>query len=362
MAISYPFGNDPAKIARYQRFWTRAAAERPLVGLSFKSWFPLEEYAASRAWEAVDYLTPDMVQPEAFLDDLERLLREGESVGDDILRGAAPSEAVPWLVGALGAKLRILPGSILGEQRTEPWEALTDVRLDHGHPWFRKYVEYAEALVRRSQGRFPVSHGTLQGPTDQFAALRGHSQSVLDLLEEPVRSERLLWRMAEIFVEITQEIWKHIPLFHGGYYDAQYQIWAPGPIIRMQEDATGLYSPQLYRRFVQPVDRWVASHFPCAFIHLHSTSMFILDAFLEVEEIRCYEVNYELKSGGPPMKGMIPFFRMIQRAGRPLLVRGSFTPDEARLMMDELDPRGLYIYVMATDAAEVDALRPILGL
>ena len=129
----------------------------------------------------------------------------------------------------------------------------------------------------------------------------------------------------------------------------------------MQEDASGLYSPQLYRRFVQPVDRWVARSLPCAFIHLHSTSMFILDAFLEVEEIRCYEVNYELRAAARRGEGMIPFFRMIQRAGRPLLVRGSFTPDEARLMMDALDPRGLYLYIMVADAAEVDALRPVFG-
>ena len=53
MAISYPFGNDPAKIARYQRFWTRAAAERPdrVAGLlMFAPW--LEEGAPSMVMNA----------------------------------------------------------------------------------------------------------------------------------------------------------------------------------------------------------------------------------------------------------------------------------------------------------------------
>lgn len=362
MAPTHPFGNDPAKVARYRAFWARESVARPLVGFSFKSWFPLQEFAASAAWQDAKYLTPDMVEPEAFLDDQERLLREGEVVDDDILRGATPSQAVPWLDGMLGSRLRILPGSILPEERCLPWEELERLRLDREGPWYRTYMAFIEALVRRSAGRYPVSHGTLHGPSDLAASLRGHSRSIMDLLEAPERARALLERMAEIFREVTQEAWRRIPLYEGGYFDGQYQLWAPGPIVRMQEDASGLYSPQLYRRFLQPVDRELARHFACAFIHLHSTSMFLLDAFLEIEEIRCFEVNYELISGGPPVAGMLPYWQRIQDAGRPLLIRGSFTPDEARELVDGLDPRGLYLYIMVEDQAEIEALRPALGM
>jgi hypothetical protein len=362
MTTPAPFGNDPAKIERYRAFWDRREVARPLVGFSFKSWFPLQEYAASAVWQSQVELTPDMVDPPAFMDDQERLLREGEFIADDILRGACPSQAVPWLAGMLGARLRILPGSILGQDRTLPWEALAGVRLDRANPWFAKYVEFCQTLVERAAGRFPVSHGTLIGPSDLLALLRGHGQSVMDLLEQPARSARLLEQLGEVFVEITAQAWQHIPLYHGGYYDAQYQLWAPAPIARMQEDASGLYSPALYRAFLQPVDRAIAGHFPCAFMHLHSTSMFLLDAFLEVDEIRCFQVNYEVISGGPPIAGMIPYFRRIQDAGRPLLIRGSFAPDEMRLLVDSLDPRGLYVYIMVSHEDEIAALAPLLGL
>ena len=56
---AYPFGNDPAKIERYRRFWAREPVERPLVGFSLKTWFPMYEFAASRAWQGLDHLTPD---------------------------------------------------------------------------------------------------------------------------------------------------------------------------------------------------------------------------------------------------------------------------------------------------------------
>jgi len=53
---------------------------------------------------------------------------------------------------------------------------------------------------------------------------------------------------------------------------------------------------------------------------------------------------------------------MVQRAGRSLLIRGSLTPDDARLLMDSLEPRGLYLLVVLKDVREADPLRPILGM
>ena len=358
--IEYPFGNDPAKVDRYLAFWERRPVGRPLVGFSFKSWFPLQEYAASAAWQADRHLTPEMIEPAAFMEDEERLLREGERVDDDIFRGASPSQAVGWLSAMLGCAVRILPGSTLAEERRVSWDVLESVGLHRDDPWYETYVSFVETLVARSEGRFPVSHGTLVGPSDLHAALRGHGQSIADVIDEPERASRLLWRMAAIFKEITDEAWKRIPLYHGGYHDAQYQLWAPGSIIRMQEDATALYSPRLYRRFLQPIDRDLASQFECAFIHLHSTSLHILDLFLEIEEIRCFEINYE--KSGPPLPEFIAYLRRVQQAGRPLLIRGSFTPSEIDMILDQLDCAGLYVYAMVESWDEIESLRPRLGL
>ncbi|UCD81636.1 MAG: hypothetical protein JSW26_09505, partial [Desulfobacterales bacterium] len=235
-----------------------------------------------------------------------------------------------------------------------------DIRLDHENPWFKKYMEFAQALVERSDGRFPVGHGPEIGPTDLHAVLRGHTQSIIDLMDEPEKSSRLLEQLGCIFRDLADELWKRVPLFHDGYFDAQYSLWAPGSIIRMQEDATAVYSPDLYRKFVQPVDRMIAAHFDNSFIHLHSTSMFMLDAFLEIEEIKCLQVNYE--TSGPPVKDMIPYFQMVQNAKRPLLIRGAFDPEEMRLLVDSLDPRGLLLLIMVNTMEEIEALRPIVGM
>lgn len=356
-----PFGNDPAKIGGYKAFWNREPVKRPLVGFSLLGWFPFEEFAACRSWGPAEYLTAEMIRPEAFLDDHLRLLREGEILEDDVIRGACPGQvAIPWLPAMLGTKLRILPGNVLGEERRLPWAEALAVRLDHDNPWFRKYMDFVELLVKASNGRFPVSHSAELGPTDLHAVLRGHTASILDLTDEPEKSAALLWSLGGILRDFTVETWRRAPLFHGGYFDAQYSLWAPGPIIRMQEDASAVYSPALFRKFVQPVDRMLAEYFACNFVHLHSTSMFLLEAFLEIEEIRCFEVNNDAL--GPPVQEMVPYFRRIQTCGRPLLVRGSFTAEELRLLMDRLEPRGLFLNIMVRSLEEAERLRPLAGM
>ncbi len=359
---SAPFGNDPAKVSRYLAFWNREPVDRPLVGFTFKTWFPMREYRPSLSWEekGVEYLSLDMIDPNEFADDEECILKEGELTGDDIFRGAAPSHVVPWLEAMLGCPMRILPGSILAVERELPLAHLETIRLNSEDPWYRKYMEFADVLVKRSAGRYPVGHGMLAGPADLAGSLRGHTQSIVDLLESPEQAGRALRRMAEIFCEITDAIWARLPRFCGGYFDAQYMLWSPGPMIRMQEDATALYSPTMYRRYLQPIDRDIARRYPNCFMHLHSTSMFILDLILQIEELGCLEINNDI--AGPPLEEMLPYFRMVQQAGRSLVIRGSFSPDELKFLADSLDPRGLYFFIMVQSMEEIDRLRPILGM
>ncbi|ORC30337.1 hypothetical protein B4O97_18135 [Marispirochaeta aestuarii] len=359
---AFPFGNDPAKIEGYRKFWNRSPAARPLVGFSYKSWFPLDEFSASSGWKQDSVLSPRMVRPREFLDDQERLLREGEEIEDDILRGASPSQAIFWGCGTLGSEMHIMPGNIVAVDRALDWDQVSDVSLDahRGSPWFNTYIEFIDELVQRSRGRFPVSHGTLVGPLDYAVSLRGHEQTAVDLMLDPDKAFDLLLRLADFFIQITQEAWNRIPLFHGGYYDAQYQLWSPGSIVRLQEDAVAVISPDLYRKYLSQVDRRVACQFENTFMHLHATSMFILDQLLEIEEIRAFEINNDV--GGPPVKEMLPYFQMVQKAGRPLLIRGSFTEDELKLLMDSLDSAGLYLYIMVADGEEISRLKPIVGM
>ena len=357
--MEYPFGNNPAKIEGYKKFWKREPVPRPLVGLSIKSWFSILEFSATRQWKPGTVLSPDMIRVDDFLDDQEQLLMEGQEMADDILRGACPLQGLRWFPAFLGSTLTILGESISARDRGLSWEEIDTMELDFQDPWFRKYIEFTEALVERSGGRYPVSHGTLLGPSDMAAVLRGHVQLAYDFYDYPEKVSSLLMKMGTFFCEILDEQRKHIPQFLGGYFDAQYQLWAPEPTIRLQEDNGFYFSPELYRTLLQPADHRMASRYPCSFIHLHSTSMYLLEAFLEVKEIRAFEMNIEPFNIG--LRDMIRYFQMVQEADRPLLVRGSIKADELKLLLDELDPAGLYLYIMVQDLREAESCRKLLA-
>ena len=131
-------------------------------------------------------------------------------------------------------------------------------------------------------------------------------------------------------------------------------------MIRWQEDNTALFSPELYRKFLKPVDTELAACCPYSLLHLHSSSMPLLDDFLEIEKIKCFEINIDV--GGPPIAQMIPYFQKVQKADRSLLIRGILNENEVREMMDSLSPAGLYVYLMVSSVEEAEKLRPLLGM
>ena len=236
------FGNEKGKLEGYKKFWARASVKRPLVGFTFKSWLPVNEYRNTRALEYGTILAPEMIVPEDFFQDQEVLLWEGDFMDDDIIRGACPHQGIPWSCGMIGANLKVLMGSVLAEDMNIEYENMKPVATDMSNPWFRVYIELVEALVKHAACRYPVSHGPEIGPSDLAVTWRGHTSFIYDLFDRPQKVDWLLEECARVFRATRDEAWRRIPLWENGYYDAQYYLWSPGPICRMQEDAIMLFS------------------------------------------------------------------------------------------------------------------------
>jgi len=62
------------------------------------------------------------------------------------------------------------------------------------------------------------------------------------------------------------------------------------------------------------------------------------------------------------MKNMLGYFQKVQQAHRPLLIRGALTPEDVDLLMDSLEPRGLFLNIMVNSMKEIENLRPRLNM
>ena len=138
--------------------------------------------------------------------------------------------------------------------------------------------------------------------------------------------------------------------FQGGYLIEQFGFWAPGIIVRLQEDISAVYSPKTYCDLIQAFDRKIAAAFPYCLIHLHNSSLFLLDYFLEIEEIDVFQINRDL--AGMPTEEMIPYLKKVQDHKRRLLIRGALTQDDLQLIHANLSPVGLILQIVLDHADE----------
>jgi hypothetical protein len=343
------------KVERYRAFWSNEAVERPLVGFSLGGWFPLQNYRVMEKFKGLRGVAPDQIVPEEFFNDYDRIVAQWDDVEDDLIRAVAAIPPFPWLEAMLGSPVQVGNESIWAEEGGFDYTDLDKLSLSKDNPWRRKYLEFVAALRDHFKDRVPVGQPILRGVSDMIASMRGASQMVLDLYDHPEDFERLARICTNLLVDLVEEQQTVTGPFQGGYEIEQLSLWAPDRVIRIQEDASALFSPGLYVKYLREDDRRQASVFPYSAIHLHSSSLFLLQQILEIDSLNCIQINKDI--GGAEVERMIPFFRMVQDRGRRLLVRGKLDHDDLGLLRHNLSPRGLYLQIVIEHPDETRGFR-----
>ena len=329
------------KIQGYESYWNREKTERPLLGFDISGFDFFRRFKAFQGDHAPKSLTPEKFDPRDFLDDYEKFYSDSTRVVDDFIKGVSPVPSVPWAELMLGCDNKLAPGSIWALEKNAPWPELEAIKFDAQNPWVKKYFEFIKALAELADGRYPVSQPIIRGVSDLHGALRGHHQSLLDLMQEPKLCRELFTRLTDFLLGLLKMQVETIPPYEGGYAQEQFGLWAPGVFVRIQEDATGNYSPRLFEELLLEPDRRLAAAFPYTLIHLHNSSLFLLDLFLQIEEIECFQINVD--TTGMTLAEEIPYLQKVQDAGRCLLLRGQYTPQDLELVKNHLDPAGLAV-------------------
>lgn len=338
------------KLRKYRAFWTNAPTARPLIGFSLGGWFPLQSYQGMARFRGRQGIAVNELHPEDLLADYDRIIASWEEMEDDVIRAVAPLPPFPWLEAILGARVQVGDEAIWALEGGFEYADLDALDLSPDNPWRRKYIEFVAALNDRFRARCPVGQPILRGISDMIAALRGASQMVFDLCDHPEQFRRLAGRCTDLLVALVAEQQRITGPFAGGYEVEQLALWAPGRIIRMQEDGSAFLSPALYVKYLQDEDERQASSFPYSVIHLHSSSLFLLDAILDVESLKCIQINKDV--GGMDVSGMLPFFEKVQGRGKRLLIRGKLDHDDLKLLRSELSPNGLYLQIVVESPTE----------
>lgn len=347
---------------RHITFWDFAEVNRPLVGftigMGLDSWSYWQYNRAAQALFNRDQILAEDIHPEEFVEDQLKYLKLCEQIDDDIFSTAMPLASIPWMEAILGCPITSTEAGFKSTEFLENAASLQPLPFNSNNPWIKKYLQFIEVYSQAFGTRYPVAQSVLRGPSDLASALLGAENAILALMAEPQEMRRLLEYVTDQLAAFLQLQLNHLPKFYNGYVIGQYDIWSPEPGIRIQEDFTVLYSPKLYSEFIQPLDKKLSLISAYTLIHLHASSLFLIDRFLEVSPIRAYQITKD--PGSARLLDMLPGLHKIQQAGKPLIVKGQFDQADLNLLKENLSLPGLCIQPVVKDISEAQKLLPFL--
>ena len=341
-----------AKAERHRRFWERRNEGGPLLGVVVGGWSRfLDNPAADGLW-GEGLLTPEMLRPEEFADDWRELLNAYEDLGDDLFHTAQPFPAVPWLEAVAGCPIRRSERHFWAEPAPEALDDPDRIVFDPANPWVRKYVDFLDALDAALSPEYAVAQSIVRGPVDVASAMLGETQLVFALHDAPERAARLLERVAALGEAFLAHQAGHVPRFRGGTVIGQYEIWAPGWALRLQDDGVSLLSPGLYERFAASLDARMTELTPYNMFHLHTTSLHVLPRLLDMPGLGAVEISKD--EGVADLSGVLPSLARVQAAGRPLALKGRFDKGEIDQALGALEPEGLCVQAVVDTVTEAE--------
>ena len=246
-------------------------------------------------------------EPRSFIPYYEKTL-DGDPLDGDLFWVAKPPRAIPWMEAIIGCDVQVSSSSKTITARP-PIQSFDLVVADLvANPWLKLMDDFTTALAGHFGQRCPVGQTLMRGPSDMLAALLGKDFYV-ELLDHPEKTKVLAEQCTQLWIRVLQEQYERIPRYEGGYVAGTFGLWAPGKIAGYQEDAAGFISAAMYRKFFVECDAAIAAAFEYSLIHLHSASLHILGAVLEIPNLSA--VNIVVDPSGPSLAALIPDLRRI---------------------------------------------------
>ncbi len=327
-------------IDRHEAFLACAPVDRPLIGRWFGGYFPSYQFPQGVAsWRDGQVLQPDKVEFSQFVEDYENLYRVHLDAKDDWFFVASAYWGIPWLEAILGCRIE----STSFTCRAEPGsDVIQHVNLDT-NGWFSALVQFTRELVAFADGRFPVCPPLLRGPGDCLSAMIGGTEFILGFDDNPDMMRNSLNLCVEVRMDVIRRLCSIIPAWHGTHAAGGYpsKVWCHRTVAYHQEDSAALLSPDIFREFLLPIHKKMSTVAEVNFIHLHSACLYPVDILLDKNVYDVLEINIDHAGAGPALKDMMPVLHKIQKARKPLLLWGEFSPEDWKMILHELSPEGL---------------------
>lgn len=325
-------------VERLRLLYARQAPDRIFASFSVPS-AALDQFARQYAQGFCDY--PDPNRRAAFWD---RYLAERAGLEDDSIPSAYLSEMDQGLYGGLlGGEVQFLAHpengwiSSMVAPLLSDWSGFDRLRLDTGHPWFRRYRQQLEVFGRAADGKFGISHFILIDGLNFVFELVGATNTYLALSERPEMVRRAIDLAYEINVAVQDEFFARVPGWAGGTFSNMVQ-WIPGRIVSESVDPFHMTSVACFEQWGREPAERIFAHYDGGVLHIHGNGRHLLEAVCTLRGLKAiylgddrgypsaFEVLPELRArtGDVPLVLEVDWGRFVEALDQQRLCGGVF--------------------------------------
>lgn len=270
------------------------------------------------------------------------------------------ADAIPFYYLEFAANhFAALLGADLEFSETEPggWAvpfiedlAAADIRFDREGKWWKRTVEFAQALRARCDGKLLIASNTLVANLDALAAVHGTQNLLGAMVENPKAVHRALAQIDRAHGEILDALAGLLGYNLFGSI-TRHGMYSTGPVNVPQCDFSCMISPCMFREFAVPYLRNEMKRFAGVEYHLDGPdAVRHLEALCEIDELDV--VQWVPGSGKGEEQDWTLLYDRIDRLGKGQIRGGG--PADARRVWRRYANRRLFFSLSATSRAEVE--------
>ncbi|MFZ4396480.1 MAG: hypothetical protein ACOYOU_12725 [Kiritimatiellia bacterium] len=259
----------------------------------------------------------------------------------------------------LGSEPRFVPDTVWFEpciQDCKNPEDLHPLQFDESNEWWRVTEATLRACVELGRNKYLVPCPDLVENVDILASLREPQTLLMDMIERPEWVEQKVKEINQVWFEAYQRIYDIIKLPDGSCSFGAFRLWGLGTTAKLQCDASAMFSPEMFRRFVMPglteQCRWLDN----SMYHLDGTqAMCHLDSLLGIQELDAIEWTPQAGIEGGGDSRWFEMYRRILGAGKSLQVV-HIDHTQVVPLLDVIGGKGVYIMTDFSTAKEAEEL------
>lgn len=308
---------------------------------------------------------PDAVSVRASYTDTELRARRNHH---RLARQSFPADVLPITENDIGpGSLALFLGCEPGFSPETVWfepsirdnenpEALPPFQLDPSTEWWQVTQATLEACAEMGKGKYLIGCPDLGENVDVLAALREPQTLLLDMIERPEWVEQKVAEINQVWFEAYQRIYDIIRLADGSSAFGAFRLWGPGKTAKVQCDASAMFSPDMFQRFVVPSLTKQCQWLDKSMYHLDGTQAIChLDGLLAIEALDAIEWTPQagIEGGGDPR--WFPMYKRILDAGKSVQIV-NVGRDEIIPLLDAIGGKGVYIMTSFATCKEAETL------